>query len=189
TGDNCEVINNDFRDEGDALGTDEFNAAISVAGGADNALVKGCTFRAGAAGAVQAIYITAVSGFEASGNDIIGDYSRACIVGRFNVAGDSADDVIIRRNLLFQGTMGGDGEINAVAVIDMSDGTSGYISNNEIVSDVATALLMRVADDMVFMNNFVSDTDGDEFSGSPEFGTQPTQGFPSSTSVSPHEDG
>ncbi|KKN43344.1 hypothetical protein LCGC14_0704010 [marine sediment metagenome] len=184
TGENCRIINNDFRDEGDAVGTDEFNTAISVENGAHNAVIEKCTFRAGAAGAVQAIHLTGVSGATIQDNDIIGDCSVGCIVEAITSAAANSDDLIIRRNLLFQGTMGGDGEINNVAVIVCADGTGGYVSNNEIVSDVATALLMRVGDDMVFMNNFVTDTDGDEFSGTREAGLISAAG-----SVSAHTDG
>ena len=69
---------------------------------------------------------------------------------------------------MFNGTMGGDGEIGEVEVLEAADDTGGFVADNRIVSDVATGLLMRVADDMVFMNNYISDTDGDEFSGTKE---------------------
>ena len=69
---------------------------------------------------------------------------------------------------MFNGTMGGDGEIGALEVLEAADDTGGFVADNRIVSDVATGLLMRVADDMVFMNNYISDTDGDEFSGTTE---------------------
>jgi hypothetical protein len=187
TGDNCRIINNDFRDEGDAVGTDEFNTAISVATDADNVVIEKCTFRAGDAGAVQAIHLQGVSGAEIQHNDIIGNYSVACITEAVTGTGVSADDVIVRRNLLFQGTMGGDNEINNVAVLNFSDGASGYISNNEIVSDVTTSILMHVADDMVFMNNMVTDSDGDEFTGSPPYVYRAAE--TTASSVSPHSDG
>ena len=98
------------------------------------------------------------------GCDIRGDYSVACIGGDTT----ASTDILIKDNILINGALVGDGGINAVAAIVLLDATGGFIADNRIVSDVATGLLMRVADDCVFMNNFISDTDGDEFSGTTE---------------------
>jgi len=156
--------------------TDEFANCIIVGDTANEGLIKGCTFKAGGQAAVSAIKIDAdIVGIVIEDNDIWGDYSTANIV-----IDEASDDIIIRRNLLFNGTMGGDGEIGAVEVLEAADSTSGFVADNRIVSDVATGLLMRVADDMVFMNNFISDTDGDEFSGSVESGA---------ASIAAHADG
>ena len=161
-GDDFAIINCEFGYAETA--SDEFASAIIVGDTANDGLIKGCTFRAGGQAAVQAIYIDAdIVGITIEDNDIWGDYSKANIFIE-----EASDDVIIRRNLLFNGTMGGDGEIGEVEVLEAADSTAGLVANNLIVSDVATTLLMRVADDMVFMHNVVSDTDGDEFSGSLE---------------------
>lgn len=181
SGDNASIISCDFG-FAEAVGTDEFNAAITIFNGANNVTVRGCKLNSlGASAAVQGILLHAVSGFTLEDTDIIGDYSVACIK---NPA--SAQDVIIRRNFLFNGTMGGDGQLNDQPALEMAELTSGFVADNRIVSDVATALLMRVADDMVFMNNYVSDTDGDEFSGT--IATGSASGL-TSVSVSGHIDG
>ncbi len=181
TGDNASIINCDFG-FAEAFGTDEFTTAITIATLADGVLVQGCKLNIkGAAQAAQGILLAAVSGFTLQDTDIIGDYSVACIK---NSA--AAQDVIIRRNLLFNGTMGGDGQINTQPALEMAELTSGLVADCRIVSDVTTALLMRVGDDMVFMNNFVSDTDGDEFSGTIATGWEAST---TTISVSPHIDG
>ena len=82
------------------------------------------------------------------------------------------------------GTLCGDGDIHTVAAISMAEGTGGLIMHNDVISDVTTALLMRIGDDMIFIMNNVSDTDGDEFSGSPEAGINN-----STNSISGHGDG
>ena len=145
--------------------TDEFDSAIVVATGADDVYIADCHFTAGAQGAIEAIRIGTVSGPIIERNRIIGDYSIA------NVAGYGiAVACFIENNLLFNGTMGGDGEINAVAALVMSNDSSGLVADNRIVSATASALLMRVGDDMVFINNMMTATDGDEFSGGIESG-------------------
>ena len=177
-GDNFTIIGCEFG-YAEASGTDEFDTAISIASGAANALVQSCFFNAEIAGAGEAIYIGVVSGAIIEGNRIFGDYATGCIV---NVG--AADDIVVERNLLFNGHMHGDGGIGAVAAMSMAEGTGGYIGDNRFVSDVDTALLMRIGDDMVFMNNFITDTDGDEFSGTREAGGPLTL-----NSVSGHVDG
>ncbi len=169
TGDGCTFIECDFG-FAETSGTDEFDTAISI-GGAEGAgpptftTIKDCFFHAEAAGASEAIYIGVVSSVFIENIKVFGDYATGCIV---NVG--AADDVVIERSLLFNGTMHGDSEINAVAALSMANSTGGYIGDNRFVTDVATALLMRIGDDMVFMNNYATDTDGDEFSGGLESG-------------------
>lgn len=144
--------------------TDEFANAIIVGDTANYGVIKGCEFRAGGQAAVSAIKLDAdVVGCEITENKMWGDYSTAVIV-----IDEASDDIIITNNMLFNGTMGGDGEINTLEVLQAADSTAGFVADNRIVSDVATGLLMRVADDMTFMNNYISDTDGDEFSGTTE---------------------
>lgn len=163
-GDGATIRNCDFG-WAETSGTDEFHEAILFSSGAADGLVEGCTFNAETAAAMAAITISTVSGITIQDNTIYGDYSVACISAKIDTG---SEDVVIRRNLLFNGILVGDGGINAAAAVRLVDNTGGYIGDNRIVSDVATALLMVVADDCVRMNNFVSDTDGDEFSGSRE---------------------
>ena len=178
-GDGAQIIDCDFG-FAETAGTDEFSVGINVTSAAHNVRIAGLYMDGGYGDAINGIYVGTVSGFILEDSTISGDFSTACV----NNVGAS-DTIFIRRNTLINGTMGGDGEINSVAAISMADGSGGFINDNRIVSDVATALLMRVADDMIFMNNYVSDTDGDEFSGSRESGPDIVGGG----SVSSHVDG
>lgn len=187
TGDNAQIVNCDFVQATDATTVDEFNVGINITTAADNVEILGCHMNAGIAGAVDAILVGAVSGAVIQGNTIIGDYSTAVIK-----SAGASDNVLITNNILYNGNMTeADSGLNSEPALEIGDGTSGLVSDNRIASDVATALLMRIADDMTFMNNFVSDTDGDEFSGSPEWGLQMSTLATNilTTSVSPHEDG
>lgn len=186
-----EAAGDDFRIIGcrfgfpETVGTDEFNYTISLEAGADRGLIKDCYINNGAGTSVCAIWLNAVSGLTVENTFIQGDYSSGCISGF-----GASDDIVLMRNTFFNGTMGGDNEINTVRALGFVDGTSGYIADNRIISDVATALLMRIGDDMVFMNNIVSDTDGDEFSGSIESGVFiEAAADVETTSISPHTDG
>lgn len=155
----------EFTDAGDAVGTDEFIEAINFVNGNIGCTIANCRFNAKAAGAAHAIFMDAdTNQTTIIGCDIRGDYSVACI------GGDTAasTDLLIVDNILINGSLVADAGINAVAAIVLLDSTAGLISNNQIVSDVATGILMRVADDMTFMNNWITDRDGDEFGAATE---------------------
>lgn len=155
----------EFTDAGDAVGTDEFVEAVNFVNDNTGCTIENCRFNAKAAGAASAIMLDADTDQLTIRNcDIRGDYSVACIAGDTT----ASTDILIQNNLLINGSLVGDGGINAVAAISLLDSTAGLICDNRIISDVATGLLMRVADDCVFMNNYISDTDGDEFSGTKE---------------------
>ena len=109
--------------------------------------------------------MASISGAMISNNLIYGDYSTGCIA---NVG--AASQIIIQNNTLYNGHMIGDGDINAIKVLAMAEGTGGLVMDNRFISDVQTALLSRTGDDMVFINNMMIDTDGDEFSGGLESG-------------------
>lgn len=176
----------EFTSAGDAIGTDEFLEAINFVNDNTSCSIVGNSFNAEAAGAAHAILADAdTSRLSIVGNDIRGDYSVACI------GGDTAasTDILIKDNILINGSLVADTGIGEVAAIVLLDATAGLIANNLIVSDVATALLMRVADDCVFMMNTVSDTDGDEFSGTPEAFNYGWQNTEDSNSVTAHVDG
>jgi len=149
----------------DDIAADEFLEAINFNDNNTGCVVRNCYFNAAAAGAEHAIFMDAdTDQTSIVGNDIRGDYSVACI------GGDTAasTDLLIRGNTLINGSLVGDTGINEVAAIVLLDSTAGLIADNYIVSDVATGLLMRVADDMTFMNNWITDRDGDEFGGAIE---------------------
>lgn len=180
TGDNALIQNVEFIQAADATTIDEFNVGINVTSAADNVSVIGCWMNSGKAQAVDAILIGTVSGFHMANTTIFGDYSTAVIK---NVG--ASDNVIIRNSIIYNGNMTEDGGLNSEPALEMAEGTSGFVLDNRIASDVASTLLMRIADDMTFMNNFVTDSDGDEFSGTIEAGHV----YGAISSVSGHNDG
>lgn len=159
------IENCEFTSAGDAVGTDEFVEAINFVNNNIGCEIINNSFNAEAAGAAHAIFCDAdTNRLSIIGNDIRGDYSVACI------GGDTAasTDMLIKDNILINGSLVGDAGINAAAAISMLEATGGLVTRNIIVSDVITGLLMRIADDMVFVDNWVTDRDGDEFGGATE---------------------
>ena len=191
-GDNAQIIGCEFG-YGETQGTDEFLAAISVHQGASNVLIRDCWFNSDEAGAAEAIRIGCVSGIRIENNTIFGDYSVGGIVQTVSTASGTAGEVFIRNNTISIGEMKSDGGLDiAQPAIELIEGTAGWIADNRIASDVATALLMIVADDCIRMNNIVTDTDGDEFSGTIEAGwsgTSGSAGIQTVSSISGHNDG
>lgn len=190
----AEIINCDFG-YAETVGTDEFLSAVSIAANADDALIKDNWFNAEEAGAAQAISMRNVSGIIIEDNTILGDYSVAGIKQSEAYGTPVASwEVFIRDNDIIIGELKSDGGLDiAQPAIELSEGTSGYIARNYIASDVATALLMIVADDCIRMSNTIIDNDGDEFTGAPEWyipttmlGSEQTH---QATSVSGHVDG
>jgi len=175
--DYCTIRDCDFTDAADNVGTDEFTDAINIVTTCTGTTIENCRFNAKAAGAATAIMMDDVTDQTTIRNCIItGDYSIGCIVADTT----ASTDLFILDNILINGSLVADGGLNAVAAINIVDSSSGLIKGNHIASDVATALLMTVADDMVFMDNYVTDDDGDEFDG----GIRST-----GTSVDSHTDG
>lgn len=153
-----------FIDEGDNIGTDEFLIAVRIGNACIGTRIENCKFQARAAGAQSAINFTDdTDQTEIIDCDIQGDYAVACIDS--STANAAQTNMLIKDNILVNGSLVGDGGLNAVAAMSMLDASSGLVTGNLIASDVATALLMTVADDFVFMNNYVTDDDGDEFDG------------------------
>lgn len=158
--DYCTISGCDFLVE--LAGTDEFMEAVNFVNNNTGCTIENCYFNAKAGGAAHAIFMDAdTDQLTIRNNDIRGDYSIACIGGDTT----ASTDILIQGNLLVNGALIGDSGINAVASIVLLDSTGGLVIDNRIVSDVATGLLMRVADDCVFMNNYITDRDGDEYSG------------------------
>jgi|GEM_PF-1278634 len=144
----------------DTDGTDEFAEAINFVSANENCTVKNCIFNAKAGNSVAAIMLDNTADcLDIIGNDIRGDYSSACIF-----SDGACTDVLIRNNLLINGALVADTGSNTEPAIEVANNTAGMVMDNTIVSDVATVLLMRVADDMTFSNNWCIDKDGDEFS-------------------------
>lgn len=170
--DNAVITNCRF---GVASSEDWFINTVLVAEQADNVYIGGNIFEGGmgtggghvadsfTSNTASCITFGVVSGITIENNRISGDYG-ACL---FNSG--VATDVFVSNNTLYNGFLQGDGGINDQPAIVFANDTSAFIHDNRIISDVTTALLMRAADDATFMNNSVTDTDGDAFSGSLEW--------------------
>ena len=145
----------------DTDGTDEFAEAINFVSANENCTVKNCIFNAKAGNSVAAIMLDDTTDcLKVIGNEIRGNYSSACIFG------DAAStDLLIYNNLLINGALVADSGANSEPAIELANNSAGFIADNRIVSDVATGIAMHVADDCTFMNNFITDDDGDEFDG------------------------
>ncbi len=168
-GDNFEIIN--CKIGFPVAGTvDEFLASITINTTVNNGLIQGCDIRSGLSGAEYAVkVVSGTTGLEIYNNWISGDYSVGLIMGESQFT--DVDNVICMYNTLFSGTMAGDSQIADVLVFSMPNNAGGLFAHNTVICDVATALLMRTGDDMVFMNNEVTDTDGDEFTSGRAYGT------------------
>ena len=127
------IVNCAF-ETGEAAGTDEFNASILVAVGADRGLIKGCYFNQGAAGAIYAISLATPTDWRIEDNIIFGDYSTACI-GTVTGAGVRCH---MYRNMVCNGLPG---NINAVACFTQSAAGTWFVGGNMFVADVATFVL------------------------------------------------
>ncbi len=164
-GDNAQILGCEFGYAETV--TDEFATALWIDSAANNVVVADCWFNAGGQAAVSAISCGAVSGPRLYRNKILGDYSTGCLINASGVLKTFWSE----DNVYFNGTMGGDGEINNVAAVVMLNGSSGLFLNDTFVSGTVTGLTMRTGDDMVFINNMMTATDGDEFSGGIESGS------------------
>ena len=152
-----------FWEAGDATGTDEFVDALYIGNACIGTKILNCDFRAEAAGAVSAITSDNDTSFTLiKGCTIVGDYSTANI----EFATVASTDLHIIGNTLINGDLVADGGLNAVAVISVFDTSGGFVAGNMCAADVATNhLAMTVFDDGVFMENFTTDDDGDDFEG------------------------
>jgi len=138
----------------DATGTDEFLISINLGVGCQRTIIDDCMIDMGIGGAAAGVKLVGASaGVQIKNSTIKGTYSLANISGITTLS----TEVLIENNLLVQG---GTGALNAVAVIVLLTGTTGIISNNDIVCDVATFALQTVADTCSFMNNQRTDDIG-----------------------------
>lgn len=162
----------------DVAGTDEFVESINFVNNNTGCIIENCIFNMKAGGAAHAIFCDAdTDQLTIRGCDIRGDYSVACI------GGDTAasTDILIQSNILVNGALVGDSGLNAVACISLLDSTGGLIMDNYMAADTGTDIMRgAVADDCVFIENYVTDDDGDEYEGSERSGT---------TAVTKSEDG
>lgn len=133
--------------------TDEFLVAVNI-GVVSGTTIECCKFDAGLGGAAHAILMKGAStGCYIRDNDIVGDYSVACIGGDTTLS----TDYRIERNLLVNGNANA---LGTVAAIVLLTGSLGVIRDNTMFADVATHLLVCTADTTLYSNNLVSDDSG-----------------------------
>ena len=139
----------------DSTGTDEFNNAIILNTNNKRTVIEGNEFDMGLGGAVSAIYMdNSAAADEATkivGNLIMGDYSTANIVSDTT----ASNDILIHNNILVNGESD---NLNTVACISLVTLSSGVISDNKLVCNVATPDLSVVADQCVLLGNSYSET-------------------------------
>jgi len=149
--DNCEIRECKFSVE--TTTTDEFLVAINI-GVVSGTTIEDNKMDAGLGGAEHAILLNGAStGCYIRRNDIVGDYSVACIGGDTTLS----TDYRIEQNLLINGNANA---LGAVAAIVMLTNSLGVIRNNTMWADVATHLLICTADTTLYSNNLCSDDSG-----------------------------
>ena len=155
-GDWATITSCDFLVESGA--TDEFDSCIELGDAADRAVISNCLFDMKGGAAIEAIHLDFdTDGMIITNNIIRGDYSTACISGDTTLS----TDLTISENILMNG-ISGVGGLNSEPAIEVLDGTGGIIAHNYIISDVATHLAMRVADDMIPIENWSTAIIGDD---------------------------
>jgi hypothetical protein len=138
-----------------AEGTDEFLECIDGSGGAasDRTVITGCHFTMGAGAANSAICLKDSDYAIIENNVVFGDYTVACI----NQVTTASNHIVIRKNLLFNGTIGGNAGMNTEPAIELLATTTGFICDNYIVANLASLPVVIVADDCFLFQNYTSE--------------------------------
>jgi hypothetical protein len=146
-----------------AEGTDEFKLACIDSKGAasDRLTIAGCEFNMGAGAAETAIHMLDSDYFKILDNIIVGDYSQACIENETT----ASNHALIRGNILFNGTIGGNAGLNTEPAIEMVATTSGIIADNYIVCNLAAFADSIVAPDMFLFQNYISEDESSAATG------------------------
>jgi hypothetical protein len=154
--------------------TDAFVSSITI-GVSGGHIIEDCTFDSGLqALATDAILMVGCTGAIIRRNNIHGDYSTANIA----CTGTLSSDIFISDNLL---TNGDSNNLNSEPVIQMLTNSTGAITHNYCHCDVATHLLMMVADSMLNAENWTCDDVTGTVAAASEIGQ--------TTAVTPSNDG
>lgn len=139
----------------EATATDEFANSIILATNNKRTTIIDNEFDMGLGGAVNAIYMdNSAAADEATkiiGNIIMGDYSTACIASDTT----ASNDILIHDNLLVNGESD---NLNTEPCIELLTLSSGVISENRLVCNVATPDVSVVADACILTGNTYSET-------------------------------
>ncbi|MCK4787655.1 MAG: hypothetical protein KAV87_28125 [Desulfobacteraceae bacterium] len=134
--------------------TDEFLIGVNVLAGCTDTVMKNCFMDMGLGGAASGIsFVGASTGCKVLDNEIVGDYSTACV----NNDTTLLTSYRIIGNLLVNGNANA---LGAVACIVIVTNSLGIIANNTMFADVATHLLICTADTTLYSNNLCSDDSG-----------------------------
>lgn len=136
--------------------TDEFFRCVKQDGANVNQLtVRGCEFRMGGGAAECAIDLIDSDYAKIVGNFFEGDYSVADV----NNATTASIHILITGNVIINGTVGGTTGLNAQPCIELLATTSGVISDNYLICNVATPDAAIVGADMWVLNNWYTETE------------------------------
>jgi len=155
TGSENWVINN-CRFAVTTLNTDEFTDCITTTANSDNGRITNCRFEMGAASADAAIQNVGCDFVEISDNIISGDFATACIEDKTT----ASIWLIIKNNILVNGTVGGTAGLNTVACISLKTDTSAIIVDNKLFTNVASPDLSIVAADGLLSGNTYCEAEG-----------------------------
>ena len=130
----CEIVNCEFS-SGVTVGTDEFNAAITVVDTADHGLIQGCYFDAQAAGAIYAVSLNTPVDWRILDNVIVGVYSTGCI-GTITGAGAGVNQMF--RNVVVNGEAGA---LGTADVFTQSAAGNWMVGSNMFATNDATSFV------------------------------------------------
>jgi len=134
--------------------TDEFLISINVLAGCTDTIVRNSRIDMGLGGAASGIsFVGASTGCKVLNNEIVGDYSTACV----NNDTTLLTSYRIIGNLLVNGNANA---LGAVACIVIVTNSLGIIAKNTMFADVATHLLICTADTTLYSDNDCSDDSG-----------------------------
>ena len=134
--------------------TDEFLITINVLAGCTDTVVQNCRMDMGLGGAASGIsFVGASTGCKVLNNEIVGDYSTACV----NNDTTLLTSYRILGNLLVNGNANA---LGTVACIVLVTNSLGIIAKNTMFADVVTHLLICTADTTLYSDNDCSDDSG-----------------------------
>jgi hypothetical protein len=143
-----------------STGTDEFTDVITTAADSDNGRIINCRAEMGAGGADAFLQNVGCDYVEIFGNIVSGDYATACIEDKTT----ASIWLIIKDNILFNGTVGGTAGLNAQPCIELKSDTAASITDNKLFCNVASKADAVVAADGFLEGNTYNETEGSDTS-------------------------
>ncbi len=140
----------------ETTGTDEFTDTIIANAGCDNGSIINCDIEMGAGNAASGINTVGTDYLLIKDCRINGDFS----VANIEDSGTASIWIIIKDNILVNGTVGGAAGLNTLPVITLKVDTAAVIVNNTCITNVATSDLAIVAADGYLAGNTYNETEG-----------------------------